>query len=109
MPIYEYGCSNCGFEFEKMQKMSDALVSVCPKCEGKVEKKLSLSGFQFKGAGWYVTDYSNKGKPETKKSEDKAEAGGESKAETKSDTKSEPAKTSETAVTTPAAPKASEK
>jgi putative FmdB family regulatory protein len=97
MPIYEYGCSNCGYEFEKMQKVSDAPVSVCPQCGGDVAKKISLSGFQFKGAGWYVTDYSNKGKPETAKSE------------TKGETKTETAKTSETAATTPAPPKASDK
>ncbi len=61
---------------EKMQKVSDTLLTVCEKCGGQLEKQLSLSGFQFKGAGWYVTDYANKGKSETKN---------ETKAETKTD------------------------
>ena len=60
MPIYEYKCSECGAHFEKMQKVSDETLTVCEVCGGKLEKQWSLSGFQFKGAGWYVTDYSNK-------------------------------------------------
>ncbi len=60
MPIYEYKCSECGAHFEKMRKVSDAPLTVCEVCGGKLEKQWSLSGFQFKGAGWYVTDYSNK-------------------------------------------------
>jgi putative FmdB family regulatory protein len=62
MPIYEYKCIDCGAHVEKMQKISDAPLTVCESCGGKLEKQLSLSGFQFKGAGWYVTDYSGKGK-----------------------------------------------
>ena len=72
MPIYEYGCTDCEAHFEKLQKVSDPPLTVCEKCGGRLEKKWSLAGFQFKGAGWYVTDYSNKGKPETK-SETKGE------------------------------------
>ncbi|NJM52209.1 MAG: zinc ribbon domain-containing protein, partial [Blastocatellia bacterium] len=60
MPIYEYKCLDCGASLEKMQKVSDAPLTVCEKCGGKLEKQWSLSGFQFKGAGWYVTDYSGK-------------------------------------------------
>lgn len=63
MPIYEYKCDDCGYHFEKMQKVSDEPLKECPKCNGKVEKQWSLSGFQFKGEGWYLTDYSNKNKP----------------------------------------------
>jgi putative FmdB family regulatory protein len=77
MPIYEYRCQNCESHFEKMQKVSDAPLEDCEKCGGKLEKQWSLAGFQFKGAGWYVTDYSNKGKPEAKadaKTETKTEA-----------------------------------
>lgn len=62
MPIYEYKCSECGAHFEKMQKVSDEPLTVCEVCGGNLEKQWSLSGFQFKGAGWYVTDYSNKSK-----------------------------------------------
>ena len=60
MPIYEYKCSDCGAHVEKMQKISDEPLTVCEVCGGKLEKQWSLSGFQFKGAGWYVTDYSSK-------------------------------------------------
>lgn len=60
MPIYEYKCLDCGAHVEKMQKISDAPLTICESCGGKMEKQLSLSGFQFKGEGWYVTDYSKK-------------------------------------------------
>lgn len=70
MPIYEYKCLSCESHVEKMQKVSDAPLSVCESCGGKLEKQLSLSGFQFKGAGWYVTEYSGKsGGKETEKTE----------------------------------------
>src|SRR5689334_9071134 len=62
MPIYEYKCQQCGAHFEKRQSVSDAPLSTCEKCHGKLEKQWSLSGFQFKGAGWYVTDYAGKAK-----------------------------------------------
>src|SRR3954447_2296116 len=60
MPIYEYKCLECGSSIEKIQKSSDEPLSVCEKCGGKLEKQISLSGFQFKGDGWYVTDYAGK-------------------------------------------------
>src|SRR3954464_3560938 len=60
MPIYEYKCQQCGIQFEKRQSVSDAPLTTCEKCHGRLEKQWSLSGFQFKGAGWYVTDYSGK-------------------------------------------------
>src|ERR1043165_4767682 len=60
MPIYEYKCQQCGLHFEKRQSVSDAPLTTCEKCHGKLEKQWSLSGFQFKGAGWYVTDYAGK-------------------------------------------------
>jgi putative FmdB family regulatory protein len=66
MPIYEYKCSKCEAHFEKMQKISEEPLKVCETCGGTLEKQWSLSGFQFKGAGWYVTDYANKGKAEAK-------------------------------------------
>ena len=82
MPIYEYKCQQCGLHFEKRQSVSDAPLSVCEKCHGKLEKQWSLSGFQFKGAGWYVTDYAGKGKDSSgKDGSDKGggDKGGESK------------------------------
>ena len=60
MPIYEYLCNKCGAHFEKRQSVNDEALKVCEKCGGDLEKQWSLSGFQFKGAGWYVTDYSGK-------------------------------------------------
>jgi len=73
MPIYEYKCQQCGVHFEKRQSVSDEPLTTCEKCHGKLEKQWSLSGFQFKGAGWYVTDYAGKGKGSGEKS------GGDSK------------------------------
>lgn len=70
MPIYEYKCLDCSSHFEKMQKVSDESLKVCEKCGGNLEKQWSLSGFQFKGEGWYVTDYAKKtGDGKTVKSE----------------------------------------
>lgn len=60
MPIYEYKCQQCGLHIEKRQSVSDEPLTTCEKCHGRLEKQWSLSGFQFKGAGWYVTDYSGK-------------------------------------------------
>ena len=76
MPIYEYKCLSCDSHFEKMQKTSDEPFKVCEKCGGELEKQWSLSGFQFKGAGWYVTDYANKSgavAPEKSEKADKTE------------------------------------
>src|ERR1044072_4486860 len=60
MPIYEYKCQQCDAHYEVRQNVSDAPLTTCEKCHGKLEKQWSLSGFQFKGAGWYVTDYAGK-------------------------------------------------
>ena len=58
MPIYEYVCSDCGHEFEKLQKMSDAPVRDCPACqEQSLKKKISAPGFRLSGSGWYETDF----------------------------------------------------
>lgn len=63
MPIYEYKCLQCGLHIEKRQSVSDEPLTTCEKCHGVLEKQWSLSGFQFKGEGWYVTDYANKKTP----------------------------------------------
>ena len=60
MPLYEYLCQKCGHRFEKIQKFSDPMVKKCPKCSGKVEQVISAPAVQFKGSGWYVTDYAKK-------------------------------------------------
>jgi putative FmdB family regulatory protein len=76
MPIYEYECEACGNRFELIQKFSDPLVEICPKCgERKVHKLLSSPAIKFKGTGWYITDYTKKGGGESdaSKSGDKGE------------------------------------
>lgn len=65
MPIYEYECQQCGHRVELIQKMSDAPLAHCPKCHGAVKKLIAPPALQFKGSGWYITDYSDKGKPKT--------------------------------------------
>jgi putative FmdB family regulatory protein len=61
MPLYEYQCKKCGHRFERIQKFSDAPVKKCPECGGAVERLISAPAVQFKGTGWYVTDYARKG------------------------------------------------
>jgi putative FmdB family regulatory protein len=61
MPLYEYKCDACGHQFEVIQKFSDPPVEKCPKCAGAVTKLISSSAIQFRGSGWYVTDYAKKG------------------------------------------------
>jgi len=64
MPIYEYRCSDCGFQKEFIQKMSDAPLTVCPECGKEAfAKLLSAAGFQLKGSGWYQTDFKGGAKP----------------------------------------------
>jgi putative FmdB family regulatory protein len=60
MPLYEYECKKCGHRFEKIQKFSDRMVKKCPECGGQVEQMISAPAVQFKGSGWYVTDYAKK-------------------------------------------------
>jgi putative FmdB family regulatory protein len=60
MPLYEYECDTCGHRFEVIQKFSDAPVLECPKCQGAVRKLFSSPAIQFKGSGWYITDYAKK-------------------------------------------------
>lgn len=76
MPLYEYQCNECEHRFEKIQRFSDELVKICPSCGGAVRKLVSSPAIQFKGTGWYITDYARKpgaGQPasEAQKSESK--------------------------------------
>jgi len=60
MPLYEYRCKKCGHVFEKIVKFSDKPIKKCPECGGAVEQTISAPAVQFKGSGWYVTDYAKK-------------------------------------------------
>lgn len=84
MPLYEYECRKCKHRFEKIQKFSDPPEKKCPKCGGPVEQVLSAPAVQFKGTGWYVTDYAKKsGASSTTAKSD----GSSDKSETKSESK----------------------
>jgi putative FmdB family regulatory protein len=98
MPIYEYKCDNCGEVFEVRQKFADEPVQVHEKCGGPVHRLMSTPSFNFKGSGWYVTDYGkgNNGAKKSDKENKESKEGKESKetkeskpsTETKSETKS---------------------
>ena len=107
MPLYEYECEDCGLRFERIQKFSDELVSTCPSCSGKVRKLVSSPAIQFKGTGWYVTDYARKpsadqeasgseassdkdGSKKTSESKDAKESGSGSSTGSGSETTSKP-------------------
>jgi putative FmdB family regulatory protein len=105
MPLYEYECDACGHRFEKIQKFSDPLVDVCPKCGGHVHKLFSSPAIQFKGSGFYITDYPKGDKGSAPKSD-----GGKSDRAAKADkpaaasTESSSSSSDSTASSTPAAP-----
>lgn len=62
MPIYEYQCQRCSHELEKLQKISDEPLSICPECgEPHLKRKISAAGFRLKGGGWYETDFKKDG------------------------------------------------
>ena len=91
MPMYEYHCSKCGHQFEVIQKFSDRLKTKCPKCGGLLEKLLSAPAIQFKGAGWYVTDYGKGGAAGTnEKASDKPATGDKGTASSQDKPKAEP-------------------
>ncbi len=82
MPLYEYQCDACGHRFEHIQKFSDPLLTVCPKCGDTIRKLVSSPAFQFKGTGWYVTDYAKKGAGDAAASEaEKSSDGKDAKAD----------------------------
>lgn len=108
MPIYEYECSKCGKTIEVIQKFSDKPLKKHAGCGGTLTKLISASGFQFKGTGWYVTDYARKGKSEgksegtesskkdskeTSSNDNKKEGSADKPASTKSDKKDSSSKT----------------
>ena len=82
MPLYEYQCQKCGHRFERIQRFSDPLVKKCPECGGKVEQLISAPAVQFKGSGWYVTDYAKKSSGSSSKTDSENK---KSESENKSD------------------------
>jgi putative FmdB family regulatory protein len=93
MPIYEYNCRKCGAHVEILQKLTDKPLTKCKKCGGRLEKVWSRTGFQFKGSGWYVTDYAGRKRDAKAEGKDaKPDAGAAAaKADAKAETKSEAA------------------
>jgi len=79
MPIYEYRCLKCGKTFEALQAVSAEPISKCIHCRGQAKKIVSLSSFQFKGNGWYITDYKKKSGCDKKGETAKKTAGKKSK------------------------------
>ena len=87
MPLYEYECKKCGHRFEKIQKYSDKMVKKCPECGGQVEQMISAPAVQFKGSGWYVTDYAKKSHAPSSSSESGNKDSKDSKDSKKDDKK----------------------
>jgi len=104
MPLYEYECGACGHHFEVIRKFSDPPEEKCPKCGGGVRKLQSAPAFQFKGTGWYVTDYAKSGQPVGKAStEGKKEKDSATETSSKSDSSTSGSSTTSTPSTsTPA-------
>jgi putative FmdB family regulatory protein len=118
MPLYEYQCDACSHKFEKIQKFSDPLESTCPKCGGHVHKLMSSPAIQFKGSGFYITDYAKKDhvasakadRAESSKSEtsgkseksEKAEKSDKSDSSTKSESTASTTSSSDSSSSTPA-------
>jgi len=108
MPLYEYQCDACGHRFEKIQKYSDPLVDTCPICAGTVRKLMSSPAIQFKGSGFYITDYGKKDQGSDRSdggSADKGDKADKGEKTTKSETSPGKADKTEKA----AAPAASDK
>jgi len=94
MPLYEYQCDACGRRFEKIQKFSDAPLEVCALCgKGPVHKLLSSPAIQFKGSGWYITDYAKKGSTSAGETNSTASSDSSDKAAEKKKSDGTPAKT----------------
>jgi putative FmdB family regulatory protein len=89
MPIYEFECRKCKDHLEVFQKMSDKPPVRCRKCGGRLEKLVSASAIQFKGSGWYVTDYAGNGRKAAEKAEKAESEAPASKDAAASDKKSE--------------------
>ncbi len=86
MPNYEYLCKKCGHRFEQIRKFSDKQLRKCPECGGVIEQVISAPAVQFKGSGWYVTDYAKKGAASASSSSSEGDSGKKDTKESK-DTK----------------------
>ena len=109
MPIYEYYCPTCDRNFEKLRKFSDEPLTIHDECGGPIDRLLSAPAFQFKGTGWYITDYNKTGSSSPASSggkEPTSETKTETKSETKTDAKTETKPKTETKTETKAAPAA---
>ncbi len=97
MPLYEYECDACGHRVEIIQKFSDAPLAKCPVCGEPVHKLMSSPAIQFKGTGWYITDYAKKGSGDGSRSESSTTKSDSStkSSETKSDTSASEKSTSD--------------
>jgi len=89
MPIYGYRCSQCGHELEVRQSMSDEPLRVCPECSGALRKLLYPVGVQFKGSGFYTTDYRNGGGGKSRSESGSTSSSSESNGSSKSSSSSE--------------------
>ena len=85
MPIYEFECRKCKKRLEVFQKMNDKPPVKCRQCGGRLEKQVSASAIQFKGSGWYVTDYAGNGRKAAEKAERETATGDDKKDDKKSD------------------------
>jgi putative FmdB family regulatory protein len=102
MPLYEYECEACHQRFEKIQKFSDPPVDVCAKCgKGPVKKLFSSPAIQFKGSGWYITDYARKSGSDAGKSSASSESSSSKESSKDSSSKDSSSKESSSAATTP--------
>jgi putative FmdB family regulatory protein len=103
MPLYEYQCDACGHRFEALQKFSDPPLDRCPKCGGALRKLQAAPAFQFKGSGWYITDYARKDTAAAAKTESGAkEAPAAERNSTSEKTESKAEKTGSRTETPPA-------
>ena len=107
MPLYEYECDACGHRFEKIQKFSDPLEDTCPRCAGHVHKLFSSPAIQFKGSGFYITDYPKGDKGSAPKSDGGKKAAAEkADASPKTDTGGKGGSSGDGASNTPSTPAA---
>ena len=114
MPLYEFECDVCAHRFERIQKFSDPNPEACPKCGGHVEKLLSSPAIQFKGSGFYLTDYGRSGsktdsanvksgKNDSGSTSGDSKSGGDSKSDSGSGSKSDSGGSSSSESSKPAA------
>jgi len=91
VPLYEYKCVKCGLRFEKIESLSASEIKKCPQCGGRAERQLAAPAIQFKGTGWYVTDYAAKSPASTSESSSDG-AKSASKSESKPSSEKTPTK-----------------